>query len=306
VNLISKLKKSVAADSAATANDTTPIASTNPVDDLQDLDAIGSMLQRLQARNVQYQRGIDALIAARRIVKGWDVPKPELRWSVERDVLVAVGDAEVLAAFDRDHADDLAREQEARKSVGQQVFEAPARITALEQHLKNLATEMKDDLDEGFIHDELVRLFTPSAQRMLVAAKAFVQAWREMQTMESALTSAARLYHYSLHGDLLRGYDMALIDKTQPGDLLPTLIEGLDAEELRELNWAFTHLDSTLYDQLRHRLVAAGLPTGWLKVIHPGAAHDDRPVYAEDPKPPRKHLDPLLPSQSARVRIDVA
>lgn len=171
MNLISKLKKSVATDSAETTNDTTLAASANPVDDLQNLDAIGSMLQRLHARNVQYQRGIDALVAARRIVKGWDVPKPELRWSVERDVLVAVGDAEALAAFDRDHADDLAREQAARQAASQQVFEAPARVKALEQHLKTLATEMMRDLDEGFIHDELVRLFTPSAQRMLVAAK---------------------------------------------------------------------------------------------------------------------------------------
>lgn len=124
--------------------------------------------------------------------------------------------------------------------------------------------------------------------------------------MEAALTSAARLHHYSLHGDLLRGYDMALIDKAQPGDLLPTLIEGLDAEELRELNWAFQQLDGALYDQLRERLTVAGLPTGWLKVFHPGAAHDDRPVYAEDPNPPRKHLDPLPLARSARVRIDVA
>lgn len=306
MNLISKLKKSVAADSAATANDTTSATSPNPVDDLQNLDGIAAMVQRLQAHNVQYQRGVDALVAARRIVKGWDVPKPKLRWSVERDVLVAVGDADALAAFDRDHADDLAREQAARQAASQQVFEAPARVAALEKHLKTLAAEMKNNLDEGFIHDELVRLFTPSAQRMLVAAKTFVQAWREMQTMESALTSAARLHHYSVQGDAYRGYGMALIDRAQPGDLLPTQIEGLDAEELRELNGAFAQIDDVLHAQLRQRLTAAGLPTGWLKVFHPGAADDDRPVYAEDPRPPRKSLDPLLLAQSARVRIDVA
>lgn len=162
MNLISKLKKSVAADGVATANDTAPATSANPVDELQNLDGIAAMLQRLQAHNVQYQRGVDALVAARRIVKGWDVPKPELRWSVERNVLVAAGDAGALAAFDHDHADDLAREQAARQAASQQVFEALARIEALQQHLKTLAAEMKNDLDEGFIHDELVRLFTPS------------------------------------------------------------------------------------------------------------------------------------------------
>ena len=86
MNLISKVKKS--APAAATSM---PAISNQPADDVCDLEALAAMLQQLQARNQQYQRAIDALIAARRIVSGWDPkPEPELVWSVRRDVLTSM------------------------------------------------------------------------------------------------------------------------------------------------------------------------------------------------------------------------
>lgn len=71
MNLISKIKKS--APPKATS---LPATSKQPADDICDLEALAAMLQQLQARNQQYQRAIDALIAARRIVNGWN-PQPE-------------------------------------------------------------------------------------------------------------------------------------------------------------------------------------------------------------------------------------
>jgi hypothetical protein len=65
MSLISKIKKSTPA--AATS---VPAISNQPADDIRDLEALAAMLQQLQARNQQYQRAIDALIAARRIVNG--------------------------------------------------------------------------------------------------------------------------------------------------------------------------------------------------------------------------------------------
>jgi hypothetical protein len=114
-------------------------------------------------------------------------PEPELIWSVRRDFLAAMGDVDAVARFDRDHAQDLAAEQAARHSSTLQALEAPARVTALEQYITDLAAEMARDVDEGFIFEEIKRLFQPSAQRMLTAAQAFVQAWREMRTVESIL-----------------------------------------------------------------------------------------------------------------------
>ncbi len=247
------------------------------------------MLQQLQARNQQYQRAIDALVAARRVVNGWDPkPEPELVWTVRREVLVAMGDQEALEQFDREHAQDITAEQAARHAATQQVLEAPARVKALEQYITDLAGEMARDVDEGFIHKEMARLFKPSAQRMLTAARAFVQAWREMQTVEASLKGAFRLNHYSIRGDRLSGYDMSLIGTPHKGDLLPNLIEGLAYDDLYELNRQFKELDDALARQIFQRLDEAGITPGMLHVYHPGVAHDHRKIYAPDPNPPSK------------------
>lgn len=234
MNLIPQLKTAIkksAKPSVASTEPLAPAPTVQPADDICDLEALAAMLQQLQTRNQQYQRAIDALVAARRVVNGWDPkPEPELTWSVRRDVLAAMGDVDALARFDRDHAQDLAAEQAARQAATQQALEAPARVKALEQYITDLAAEMARDVDEGFIFEELKRLFQPSAQRMLTAAQAFVQAWREMSTVESSLKSAFRLTHYSVQGDRRSGYEMTLIGKANDDDLLPNLIEGVAYE----------------------------------------------------------------------------
>lgn len=292
MNLIPQLKtaikKSVKPSVAAT-EPPAPAPTGQPADDICDLEALAGMLQQLQTRNQQYQRAIDALVAARRVVNGWDPkPEPELTWSVRRDVLAAMGDLEALARFDRDHAQDLAAEQAARHAATQQALEAPARVKALEQYITDLAAEMARDVDEGFIFEEMKRLFQPSAQRMLIAAQAFVQAWREMSTVESSLKSAFRLTHYSVQGDRRSGYEMTLIGKANDDDLLPNLIEGIAYDDLVDLNRKFSRSDDSLSHRITQQLREAGIPSGMLRVYHPGATSDDRQIYAPDPNPPRK------------------
>jgi len=296
MNLITKIKKS-----APPAPTSEPAISNHLADDICDLEALAAMLQQLQARNQQHQRAIDALIAARRIVNGWDPkPEPELVWSVRRDVLAAMGDQEALARFDREHAQDIAAEQAARHAANQQALEAPARVKALEQYITDLAAEMVRDVDEGFIFEEMKRIFRPSAQRMLTAARAFVQAWREIKTVEMSLKSAFRLTHYSIQGDRRTGYDLTLVGKLSDDDLLPNLIEGLAYEDLVDLNQAFHCRDSELSRQISQRLDEAGVPSGLLRVYHPGASNDERQIYAPDPNPPRKR-PPEVPFGAATV-----
>ncbi|MFN9679278.1 MAG: hypothetical protein ACK58C_17100, partial [Betaproteobacteria bacterium] len=232
---------------------------------------------------------------------GWDPkPEPELVWSVRRDVLAAMGDQEALARFDREHAQDIAAEQAARHAANQQALEAPARVKALEQYITDLAAEMVRDVDEGFIFEEMKRIFRPSAQRMLTAARAFVQAWREIKTVEMSLKSAFRLTHYSIQGDRRTGYDLTLVGKLSDDDLLPNLIEGLAYEDLVDLNQAFHCRDSELSRQISQRLDEAGVPSGLLRVYHPGASNDERQIYAPDPNPPRKR-PPEVPFGAATV-----
>ena len=48
---------------------------------------------------------------------------------------------------------------------------------------------------------EIRRIFRPSAQRCMEAAKTFVQAWREMQSVEGVLLQRVRLTHTRVTGD---------------------------------------------------------------------------------------------------------
>ena len=82
-------------------------------------------------------------------------------------------------------------------------------------------------LDEALIDQEIRRIFRPSAQRMLEAAKTFVQAWREMQSVEAVLLQRVRLNHTRVTGDSCTRYDHELIGQTRDGELLPTLIAGI-------------------------------------------------------------------------------
>ena len=108
-------------------------------------------------------------------------------------------------------------------------------------------------LDETLIDQEIRRIFRPSAQRMLEAAKTFVQAWREMQSVEGVLLQRVRLSHTRVTGDACTRYDHELIGRARDGELLPTLIEGLPFEELRDLNDQFTRTDSELVTALACR-----------------------------------------------------
>lgn len=218
---------------------------------------------------------------------------------------MGLGDTEALAKFDQAHGTELAQEQAARAHAAQQLVEAPTRVKALEQYIQNLAGQIAAGLDESLIDQEISRIFHPSAQRMLEAAKTFVQAWREMQSVESVLLTRVRLNHYSVTGDHRTRYEHELIGRRREGELLPTLIEGLAFEDLRDLNDQFTHHDSELATALDNALRTAGFDAWGLKVYHPKGEHDVRSVYAPDPNPPKKHLEHSH-GLSAVVRVDVA
>lgn len=246
------------------------------------------------------------MVAANRIKNGWDKPaEPEMSLTIQREVLVSLGDTEALARFDQEHQQALAQEQADRLKAAQQVIEAPTRVKALEQYINELAAQMAAGLDESLIDEEIRRIFRPSAQRMLDAAKIFVQAWREMQSVESVLLRRVSLFHYSVTGDFRTRYEHELIGRRRDGELLPTLIEGLAFEDLRDLNEQFTHHDSEFATVLDNALHAAGFDTSGLNVYHPKGKNDDRRVYAPDPNPPKKHLDSYN-EMAAVVRVDVA
>lgn len=283
-----------------------PVKGASPLNDIGDVSTVTEMFNRLRQQNAQYDQAIAALVAANRIKNGWDKPaEPEMSLTIQREVLVGLGDTEALAKFDAAHGAELAQEQDDRMKAAQQIVEAPSRVKALEQYINELAAKIEVGLDESLIDDEICRIFRPSAQRMLEAAKVFVQAWREMQSVESVLLSRVNLFHYSVTGDHRTRYEHELIGRRRDGELLPTLIEGLAFEDLRDLNDQFTQHDSELSTALDNALRAVGFDAWGLKVYHPKGKNDERRIYAPDPNPPKKPLDSYS-EMAAVVRVDVA
>lgn len=277
----------------------------SPLNDIGDVSVVAKMFDRLRQQNAQYDQAIAALVAANRIKNGWDKPaEPEMSLTIQRDVLVALGDADALAKFDQEHQQELAQEQEARAKATRQALEALARVKALEQYINDLAAQMVADLDESLIDQEIRRIFLPSAQRMFEAAKTFVQAWREMHSVEAVLLQRVRLAHGGVTGEHRTRYDHELIGPTRNGELLPTVIAGIPYEELRNLNDQFIRTDDELIAALDQALRNAGFDGWGLKVYHPKAEGDERRIFAPDPNPPSKHLDSYS-ERAAVVRVDV-
>ncbi len=277
----------------------------SPLNEIGDVSAVAQMFERLRQQNAQYEQAIAALVAANRITCGWDKPaEPEMKLTIQRELLVALNDTDALAKFDQEHQQALAKEQAARVQATQQVLEAPIRVKALEQHIQELAGQMVAGLDEGLIDQEIRRIFRPSAQRMLAAAKTFVQAWREMQSVEGVLLQRVRLFHTYVTGDSCARYDHELIARRRDGELLPTLIEGLSFEELRDLNHEFDRTDNELVNALDNALRSKGFDGYGLKVYRPKGKNDERKIYAPDPNPPKKYIDPGY-GPATVVRVDV-
>ncbi len=281
------------------------VKGASPLNEIGDVSAVAAMYDRLRQQNAQYDQAIAALVAANRITCGWDKPtEPEMTLTIQREVLAALGDTDALARFDQEHRQALAQEQTARVKATQQVLEAPTRVKALEQYLNDLAGQMVAGVGETLIDQEIRRIFQPSAQRMLEAAKTFVQAWREMQSVEAVLLQRVRLTHARVTGDTCTRYDHELIGQARDGELLPTLIAGIPYEELRDLNDQFTRTDNELVAALDKALRSAGFDGCGLKVYHPKAKGDERRICAPDPNPPKKHLGHGT-GLSTVVRVDV-
>lgn len=298
MNLIRRSKKST--DHPANSANT-----ESPLNEIGDVSAVAQMFERLRQQNAQYDQAISALVAANRITCGWDKPaEPEMTLTIQREVLLALGDADALAKFDLEHQQALAQQQAARVKATQQVLEAPTRVKALEQYLNDLAGQMVAGMDEALIDQEIRRIFQPSAQRMLEAAKTFVQAWREMQSVEAVLLQRVRMTHTRVTGDTCARYDHELIGQARDGELLPTLIAGIPYEDLRNLNDQFTRTDNELVAALDSAMRSAGFDGWGLKVYHPKAKGDARRIYAPDSNPPKKHLGHGT-GLSTVVRVDV-
>ncbi|RCX08288.1 hypothetical protein [Extensimonas vulgaris] len=140
-----------------------PANTASSLNEIGDVSAVAQMFDRLRQQNAQYDQAIAALVAANRITCGWDKPaEPEMTLTIQREVLMALGDTDALAKFDQEHQQALAQEQAARVKATQHVLDAPTRVKALEQYLNDLAGQMVAGVNETLIDQEIRRIFQPS------------------------------------------------------------------------------------------------------------------------------------------------
>ena len=153
MNLIRRSKK----PTDLTANST---HTDSPLNEIGDVSAVAQMFERLRQQNAQYDQAIAALVSANRISNGWDKPaEPEMTLTIQREVLVALGDTEALAKFNQEHQQQLAQEQAER--FGADIRYEDVTALELEGEVKRVTT------DDGVYETRTVIISTGSEYRRL-------------------------------------------------------------------------------------------------------------------------------------------
>lgn len=300
MNMLSKLKKKSAT--------TDPVAAdVAAIDLIGDLKPLANLVQPMRVMTTEHVRLLNALGQARfqrRHQK--DQPLPEMALAIQREIAMAMGNAEALAKFDAENGDALKAEIEAREKCLRERELLPARIAALEGLVQESARKTTTDIPITEIDDEAQKLFAPYARRLLDAAKAYAQARREARSVAHVLGRAVTIRQYDVEGNFRILAEPELMEQIDQGDILPNTMAGVDWEELRDVNYQAKDYDSVLLEQLSGVLTEAGVRGEDLTVYRPKAENDHRSFYALEPTGPAKPPEASPYGIPARVVINVA
>lgn len=300
MNMLSKLKKkTTAADPVAT--------DTLALDLLGDLQPLVNLVQPMRAMAAEHTRLLNALGQARfqqRHQK--DQPLPEMTLDIQREIAVAMSNAEALAKFDAENGDALKAEIEAREKCLRERELLPARIAALEGLVQESARKTTTDIPITEIEDEAQKLFTPYAQRLLAAAKAYAKARSEAMSVAHVLNRAVTIRKYDVEGNFRVLAEPDLMADIAKGDILPNTMAGVHWEDLRDVNYLSRAYDDALLEQLSNVLIDAGVRGADLTVYQAKTDNDHRSFYAPEPVGPARPPETSPYSMPARVVIDVA
>lgn len=299
MNLIPKLKK--------TPPTTAPAADTTGLDLLGDLEPLARLANPIRTHAVEHEKILDALGKARFALRHQknDAP-PEMRLAIQREIAVAMGNADVLAKFDTENGDALKAEIEAREQFLREKELLPARIVALEALVQESAKKGMDALPVTEIEDEAQKLFTPYAEQFLAAAKAYAQARSLAMSVAHVINKAATLYQYDVVGNFRVLAEPDLMADIAKGDILPNTMAGVDWETLRDVNYQARNYDDVVLAQVSEQLSAVGLTGHGLKVYRHKGENDERKPYAPEPTGPANPPEASPYLMPARIVIDVA
>ncbi len=300
MNMLSKLKKKSAASDPVTTD-------ANGTDLLGDLSPLAGLAAPIRAHCGEHRKILDALGKARFALRYQkDASPPEMRLAVQRDLVVALGDAEALARFDAENAAALKAEIEAREQFLREKDLLPARINALEGLAQESAKKLMDNLPITEIEDEAQKLFTPYAEQLLAAAKAYAQARSLAKSVAHVINKAVTLHQYDVVGNYRVLAEPDLMSDIAKGDILPNTMAGVDWEILRDVNYQANGYDDAALTEVGDQLRALGLTGEGLTVYRHKGEGDPRSIYAPEPAGPARPPEAHPYGAAARVVIDVA
>ena len=296
MNLISKLKKNQTGQIGAA----TEATSANR---LGDLTMLTQLVQPMRHRMAEYDHAVRALSIARERLRDLaDQPPPDMALTVKREIAVAMNDPEALARFDAENGEAFKVEREAREAALRDREELPARILALEQVVRQIASRMIEEEVVGDIEREAQQAFAPYAQRLMAAALHFADVMQEANSAASALNQALVIHEYDLFADLKRIHRLDLMGEIDEG-ILPKTMATVSWEAVQEINRRIGRIKPEVEQQMNQELAAADLLGERLRLYYPCAENDHRKISSPELTRRVKRPPPVLNAAATRVVI---
>lgn len=296
MNLIPKLKKKQSGQIGTAAS----VASTSL---LGNLTSLTQLIEPMRRRMAEYDHAVHALATARERLRDLaDAPPLDMALTVQREIAVAMGDADVLARFDAENAAAIKAEREVREAALRDREELPARIKALEEVVHRIAQKMIDEEVTDVIEREAHRVFAPYAQRLMEAAQHFADVMQEANSAASVLNQSLVIYEYDLFADLKRIHRPDLMGEIDEG-ILPKTMATVSWETIQEINRRVGRIKPEVEQQMDQELVAANVLGERLRMYYPCSENDHRKVYAPELTRRIKTPPPILNAAAARVVI---
>ena len=277
MNLIPNLKKK------QTGHVAIPDSAYAPAAKLSDLTPLAQLVQPMRVRMKEFDHALHALSVARERQRDLDdVPPPSMALAIQREIVVAIGDAQELARFDAENAQALQAERDAREAVVRDREELPARILALEEVVRRIAKKMIENDATTTIDEEAQTVFQPYAERVMEAAQKFADAMQEAHAVAAALNQAVAIYEYDLFGNLKRIHRPELIGEVKKDEVLPQTMAGVSWEEIEAINLRVRNANPEIRQRMDQELAAADIVGERLRMYIPGLPSDDRKISSPE------------------------
>jgi len=247
-----------------------------------DLAPLTNLIKPMRSRMAEYDHAIHALAVARERLRDLaDAPLPDMALTVQRELIVAMGDSAALARFDAVHNEAMKAEIKTRQAAERDRTELPARIKALDSLVRGIAQKMADADGVCEIEREAERVFEPFAKRLMEAASQYVEILQATKTAAHTLEQAVFVREYDLFASYRHKHQPELFADFKEG-ILPSTLAGVAWDDIRALNYQAKEFNQALSTRMQNELEANGLGGDTLRIYFPPSSDDTRGLYAPE------------------------